>query len=315
VEEGTAGSAGHPDDDDGGFGGVAGYGAYGGAYGGDYGGAYGGYGGDYGGVTYGGAYGGDYGGAYGGYGGDVAGSYITGGAFPTGGYGGVTTGGYGGTITGGYGGTYGGTAGVTGKGGCGAASGSGGGKGSPSLGKACALFCPTYPYASCPSDFEGPRDCLAKCQNGFGLGSWCQAELVNFLVCASNYLDPNAMCIVQGDQCYGPGCTVDAINSCATEYIDLLECQDSPRPLPPCPPPPNRPLPPNCSQGASVGPDYCARETACPNVDYKTECYPQYDDIGSWICNCSTNGVYLGSVVAGPSMDACAAGALLCGYY
>jgi hypothetical protein len=310
VEEETAGRAGDAgtagstsDDDDGGFGGVAGVAGYGGTYGG-YGGDYGGsYGGSYGG------YGGDYGGSYGGYGGDYGGGAyggVTGGAYPKGGYGG--------TITGGYGGTFAGSAGVAGKGGCGAVSGSGGG-GSPALGKACSVFCPRFPYLSCPSDFESPRDCLEKCQNGFGLGSWCDYALYDFLVCASGYLNPQAMCVVQGDVCYGPGCTVDAVNGCLEQYLALGDCQDSPRPLPPCPPPPNPPLPPNCGQVGSTSPDYCLRETTCPNLRLTTQCFPQFDVNASYYCDCFSNGEFLGSVQTSGTMDPCQAGAALCGFY
>jgi hypothetical protein len=216
----------------------------------------------------------------------------------------------------GFGGSFAGSAGVTGKGGCGAASGAGGSAGSPALGQACAAFCPRYPYAQCGGDFEGPRDCLSKCQNHFGLGAWCDYALVQFLNCAAGQLDPNAMCVVSDGQCYGPGCVVDAVNACAFEYIALLECVDNPRPLPPCPPPPNRPLPPNCGQSTSYYPDYCMRETYCPTANFLTECNYEYDDAGSWLCDCYRNGDFEGSVgTSSVSMDVCAAGAALCGYY
>ena len=310
-EAGDAGSAGYGGDS-GGYGGA--YGGYGGDYGGGpYGGTYGG--GPYGGTGYGGT---GYGGAYGGtgYGGTYAGSYPVGGVSAGGTYptGGVNTGGVGGSVAGkgGYGGV-----GGTGKGGCGAASGSGGSAGSPALGKACASFCPRYPYAACGgvSDFEGPRDCLSKCQNSFGLSPWCDYALVDFLNCATSYLNPNAMCIVSGGQCYGPGCVVDAVNACAQQYVNLLDCQDSPRPLPPCPPPPNRPLPPGCSLGASQGTNYCMRDTACPMGDFMTECFLEDDLRGTWLCDCFRNGVYEGSVDSPSTTDVCATGAQRCGYY
>jgi hypothetical protein len=313
-----------------GDGGSAGYGGdYGG---GGYGGDFGGYGGDYGGGAYGGTYGGGaYGGTYPGVGGTgayggvttggFAGSY--GGVYPTGGIntggaiptGGVTTGGFAGSFAG-KGGT-GGSAGVAGKGGCGAASGAGGSSGSPALGKACATFCPRYPYASCGgvSDFEGPRDCLGKCQNGFGLSSWCEYALVDFLNCAASYLNPNAMCIVSNGQCYGPGCVVDAVNACAFQYVTLLECQDTPRPIPPCPPPPNRPLPPGCSLSAGQGPGDCQRETSCPMGNFLTECERDSSTSRDWYCNCYRNGVYEQSVQTLTSTDTCATAAQLCGYY
>jgi hypothetical protein len=316
-----------------GDGGTAGYGGDSGGYGGAYGGAYGGYGGDYGGGAYGGVpyggYGGTYGGgAYdgtypsggfpsGGFGGSYGGTYpsggvTSGGAFPTGGT--VTTGGFGGSV--GRGG-YGGSAGMPGKGGCGAASGSGGSAGSPALGKACATFCPRYPYASCGevSDFEGPRDCLNKCQNSFGLSPWCDYALVEFLNCAGSYLNPNAMCLVSGGQCYGPGCVVDAVNACAFQYVALLDCQDSPRPVPPCPPPPGRPVPPGCTVSGGQGPGDCHRETICPMVDFMTECERDSPMSNYWYCYCYRNGVFETSVETQTTPDVCATGAQLCGYY
>jgi hypothetical protein len=244
----------------------------------------------------------------------TGGAFPTGGAVPTGGAfptGGVTTGGFAGR-----GGT-GGSAGVAGKGGCGAASGAGGSSGSPALGKACATFCPRYPYASCGevSDFEGPRDCLSKCQNRFALNPWCDYALVEFLNCASSYLNPNAMCIVSDGQCYGPGCVVDAVNACAFQYVNLLECQDTPRPVPPCPPPPNRPLPPGCTLGTGVGPDYCVRQTSCPMGNFMTECFSEFNAERTWLCDCYRNDVWEGSVGSSSTMDVCATGAQLCGYY
>jgi hypothetical protein len=206
---------------------------------------------------------------------------------------------------------------MAGKGGCGAASGSGGSAGSPALGKACAAFCPRYPYASCGSvsDFEGPRDCLNKCQNSFGLSPWCDYALVDFLNCAGSYLNPNAMCIVSDGQCYGPGCVVDAVNACAFEYVALLDCQDSPRPLPPCPPPPNRPLPPGCSLGGAEGPGYCMRETSCPMGNFMTECFFQGDPQSTYYCDCIRNGIYEYSVEVPTTTDVCATAAQRCGYY
>ncbi len=310
--------------------GDAGTGGRGGAYSGGYGGDYGdddGYSGGYGGVTYGGnsyggvsyggvSYGGvSYGGSYGGYGGvskggyggvgantggiPTGGVYVTGGSFPTGGTG--------------IGGSVAGSAGVAGKGGCGAASGAGGSAGSTGLLQACASFCPRYPYASCASDFEGPRDCLAKCQQRFGLDPWCEYALVDFLACAGSYLNPNAMCIQSDGQCYGPGCVVDAVNACAFQYASLLQCQDNPRPIPPCPPPPNRPVPPGCGLGASEGSGFCSRETLCPMENFLTECYPSPE--GIWYCECYRNGVYEVTVGVASTTDVCYAGAGLCGYY
>jgi hypothetical protein len=213
------------------------------------------------------------------------------------------------------GGTYGGVAGSAGKGGCGAASGSGGAGGSPGLGKACTMFCSSFPYRSCPGDFGGPLECLQNCQNGFNLGAWCEYALVEFLVCASQHLDPNAMCSQQGDLCYGPGCTLDAVNACAAQYFTLLECQDNPRPVPPCPPPPDPPVPPNCVQGTSIGPGSCQRVTECPNGYYSTEC--DYEDEGddSWLCDCYFNGNYVTSVgVNGSSSTVCQTAASFCGF-
>ncbi len=306
-----------------------GYGGdYGGSYGGDYGGSYSGYGGDYGGSYsgYGGDYGGGgYGGAYGGYGGNPYGGYSGVGA-NTGGYGGPSTGGYGGSVAGkggyagvagvtgkgGYGGV-GGVGGVAGKGGCGASSGTGGG-GSPGLYKACSLFCTRYPYATCASDFEGPQDCLNKCQDGFNIGPWCEYALVDFLMCAGPVLNPNAMCVQQDELCYGPGCTLDAFNACANQYLTLLDCVDTPRPLPPCPPPPNPPVPPNCSQGAGYGDGYCERVTSCPSVEYMTQCWVEPERGSIWSCECSLNGRLTQVSTSGNSMDPCREGAALCGF-
>jgi hypothetical protein len=307
-ESGDGGSRGGNGGDNGG----GGYGgSYGGSYGGDYGG--GGYGGSYGGA-YGGSYGGNYGG--GGYGGTYGGAY-GGGAY--GGVAGVPTGGVagvGGSVP--IGGTYGGVSGSTGKGGCGAAAGSGGtggSSGSPGLGKACTMFCSSYPYTSCRSDFEGPLDCLQKCQDGFNLGAWCEYALVEFLYCASQYLDPNAMCSQQGDLCYGPGCTLDAVNACATQYFALLECQDNPRPVPPCPPPPDPPVPPNCVRGTSGGPDSCQQVTECPNAYFSTECYYEYQGDDSWLCDCYLNGNYVNTVgVNGSSRTVCQTASSYCGF-
>lgn len=308
------------------------------------GGSRGGYGGDYGGGGYGGAYGGSYGGDYtggdgygGGYGGYPTGGYGGnyggggyGGTYPTGGYSGVAgvavTGGVAGTY-GGYGGvsgsvpvggTYGGVSGSAGKGGCGAASGSagtGGSSGSPGLGKACSMFCSRYPYASCPSDFGGPRECLLSCSQGFDVGPWCQYPLVEFLNCASQFLDPNAMCSQQDDLCYGPGCMLDAMNQCWGQYVTLLACTENPRPVPPCPPPPDRPVPPNCVRGGSGGPDFCQQVTECPNVYYSTECYYEFEGNGSWLCDCYLNGNYLTTVGAnGSSSNVCQTAASYCGF-
>ena len=302
------------------------------------GGSRGGYGGDYGGGGYGGAYGGSYGGDYtggypsGGYGG-AYGGYPSGGyggaygGYPSGGYSGV--GGYGG-VSGAYGGvsgsvpvggTYGGvsgSAGKGGKGGCGAASGTGGtggSSGSPALGKACTMFCSSYPHASCPSDFGSPRECLLNCSQGFNLGPWCEYALVEFLYCASQFLDPNAMCSRQNDFCYGPGCTFDAVSNCAESYFALLECQENPRPVPPCPPPPDPPVPPNCVRGGSGGPDFCQQVTECPNAYFSTECYYEFQGDDSWLCDCYLNGNYIDTVGAnGSSSTVCQAASRYCGF-
>jgi hypothetical protein len=204
---------------------------------------------------------------------------------------------------------------MPGKGGCGAASGSGGGAGSPGLGKACSYFCPRFPYQSCSSDFENPRDCLDQCQGGFGLGPWCEYALVDFLVCAAPFLNPNAVCMDDGQFCYGPGCTLDAFNACAAQYFALAECERNPRPVPPCPPPPNPPLPPNCSQGVGVGPDMCERVTDCPNVQYLTQCYYEFEGDNSWLCDCYLNGNYRTTVGANGNVGTvCQTAAAICGF-
>jgi hypothetical protein len=303
----------------GGYGGDYGGGGFGGTYGGSYGGDTGGYGGNYGGYPSGG-YGGNYGGAYptGGYGGNY------GGAFPTGGYSGVA--GYGG-VSGAYGGvsgsvpiggTFGGVSGSAGKGGCGAVSGSagtGGSAGSPGLGKACSTFCSRYPYASCPADFGGPRDCYLNCLAGYDFGSWCEYPLVEFLNCASQFLDPNAMCTQQGEFCYGPGCTFEAVTQCLEQYFALLECVENPRPIPPCPPPPDPPVPPNCVRGVSGGPDFCQQDTQCPNAYFSTECYYEFQGNNTWLCDCYLNGSYITTVDAsGSSSTVCQTASRYCGF-
>jgi hypothetical protein len=232
-ESGSGGVSGYAGDYGGGYAGTSG------GYGGDYGGGYagtssGGYGGNFGG------YGGSYGGSVGGYGGVMitggqAGDF--GGGYPGGsaGYAG-SQGGFAGSVggRGGFAGTgaLGGTAGMAG---CGASSGSGGG-GSPGLGKACSYFCSRFPQ-SCPSDWANPGECFAECQSGFGLGNWCNDALSAFLICMGGALNPDAACMVSSDlQCYGAGCTTDAISQCYPQYEGLLNCVSNPRPLPPCPP-------------------------------------------------------------------------------
>ena len=307
-----------PQGGDSGSGGVSGYGgggdagSYGGDYGGDYGGGgytggyggtYGGYGGTYGG--YGGTYGGSYGGSYGGggYTGGVAGKGGYGGTFGGGGY----TGGVAGK--GGYGGTFGGSAGVAGMG-CGAVSGTGGSAGSPTLYKSCSLFCTRFPYATCPSDFGGPQECLADCRDGFGITPWCQSALEDFLICTGFALEPNAMCVPSSSGgCSGPGCFDDALARCEDSYLSLLNCASSPRPDP-CPT-----VPPNCGQAMSVGPDSCLRETMCPGAYQATECYYQYDSGGWWECDCRINGSLYTSVSTQSDADPCARAAAACGFY
>jgi hypothetical protein len=297
-------------------GGVSGRGGdYGGGSAGDYGGGgyTGGYGGDYGG-TYGGSYGG--GPVTGGYGGTYGGGPVTGGYGGTYG-GGPITGGVAGK--GGYGGTgFGGSAGVTGTGGCGAASGSGGSSGSPALGKACSLFCSRFPYSTCSTDLDGPADCITQCRAGFGFSSWCEAPLTDFLMCAGQVLDPNALCDEQGEgACGGPGCFSDAVISCSFEYYALSDCAASPRPLPPCPPPPNPPLPPECGQAQSWENGYCSRETFCASgLTTMTECYYLFDSANQWACECYANGYAIGSLTAnGTTGDACQQAAAFCGVY
>jgi hypothetical protein len=305
---------------DSGSGGVSGYGGGGdaGAYGGDYG--TGGYTGGYGGTYVGGAYGGGgYTGGVAGKGGAYGGGGYTGGVAGKGGYGGTYVGGAygGGGYTGGVAGKggYGGAAGVTATGGCGAVSGTGGSAGSPGLSKSCSLFCTRFPYASCPSDFDGAQDCLTQCRDGFGISPWCQDALTDFLVCTGQALNPNAMCVsTGGGSCSGPGCLEDALIKCADSYLALIECESTPRPIPPCPPP-DRPLPPNCGQGYGVGPDSCMRETSCPGMYQTTECYYQYDAGGFWACNCLVNGNLFTSVSLSSSADPCASAAATCGFY
>ncbi|HEX6271916.1 MAG TPA: hypothetical protein VFZ53_02700 [Polyangiaceae bacterium] len=295
-----------------GDGGVSGRGGYGGT-GGDYGGTGGDYGGGgYGGGGYGGTYGGSYGGTYGGsYGGNFpTGGVTSGGVYGRGGgpVGGVSgQGGVGGTIiTGGFGGTFGGSAGM----GCGAVSGTGGSSGSAGLAMACSLFCSRYPYASCPSDFQSQRECLASCRDGFGIGAWCEPALASFLLCSGAELDPNAMCRTQGAEaaCVGPGCLTDAVFTCSEQYFALLECAENPRPDP-CPPPP-------CSRKETAGADFCFRETSCPSTGSTwTECYYDYDSGGAWNCTCADNGILIGNVTTYSPENACEAGAELCGIY
>ena len=253
---------------------------------------------------------------------------VTGGVSGTYGGGGVT-GGYGGTYggvgvtggvagKGGFGGSFGGSAGVTGKGGCGAASGSGGSSGSPALGKACSHFCTRFPYSSCSTDLEGPSDCIAQCRAGFGFGSWCQAPLTDFLICAGFALNPGATCDEQGgNACAGPGCLSDALISCAFEYDALLQCEASPRPLPPCPPPPDPPLPPGCTREGGSGDGFCTRSTFCASgFTAATECHYLFDPAGTWNCQCYVNGENIGSMTSiGQTGDQCREAAISCGLY
>ena len=310
-ESGSGGVSGSSGDSGGGYGGDFGTGGVSGTSG--YGGTRGGYGGVTGGVA------GDYGG-----GGFPAGSAgYAGSAGFTGGFAGSAgfsgSGGFSGiggvSGTGAVGGV-GGIAGMAGKGGCAGASGSGGSAGSPGLGKACSYFCSRFPSQSCPSDFGSTAECNAECLSGFGIDSWCHYALVDFLICAGGVLNPGAVCMVGTDgQCYGPGCTVDAINQCGAQLEALTLCLANPPPVPPCPPP-IRPLPPNCAQGESIAPDYCSRETSCPNQNYLTHCYSQFDETQSSYCECYFNGVYQNAVTTNYQYpNTCAAGAALCGYY
>jgi hypothetical protein len=310
-ESGSAGVSGSSGDSGGGYGGDYGGGGVSGTSG--YGGSRGGYGGVTGGVA--GTYGG------GGYPAGSAG-YSGSGGYPggfagSGGFSGTGFSGIGGVSGSGAVGGFGGTAGTAGRGGCAGAAGAGGAGGSVSLGKACSYFCSNFPSQSCPSDFGSTPECNAECLSGFGIDAWCHYALVDFLICAGGVLNPGAVCMVGTDgQCYGPGCTVDAVTRCGAELDALTLCLSNPRPPPPCPPPPPRPLPPNCGQASGIGPDYCSRETSCPNQNYLTECYPQYDVNQTWYCECYFNGVYQNSVTTNYQYpDTCQAGAALCGYY
>jgi hypothetical protein len=309
-DEAAAGESGDGGTTDGGASGYGGdYG--GGAYGGT--GYTGGYGGDYGGTGYGGSYAGtSYGGTgYGGTGYSGTAGYPYGGVGGTTYTGGIYTGGTAGYPYGGVAGTgIGGVAG-SGYGACGPVAGSGGGAGFPAYSKGCTLFCPRYPYKTCPSNFNGPQDCLSQCQNAFGLPARCQRALYDFLICSSQVLDPNAQCMASGDGlCYGPGCTVDAVNYCADSYYALIDCQETPDP---CPPPPEQPPPPGCSRGYATGGGYCEIDTYCQNVSYTTQCSSGIE--GGWYCDCVWNGQNVGSVaMAGSSGSPCQEALKSCGF-